>query len=191
MFSNETYRNGVLYIPAGTKELYTRFDGWKEFLKIIEMDATGEQLYLSIQDGNHGKVKLAVKRGENYSFKLEPLVGWHINNVTYNVTDVTNHLSGNNEFTTPAIVDNASLFIVYEQGTQNVRMNNKNDVKVRAIGNSISIEDAQPESLCRIYSVGGKLLKTITIADGQARIVLSSDCIYLVKIGDRVFRVGL
>ena len=37
-FSDETYRNGTLYVPAGTKDLYIRFDGWREFLKIEEME---------------------------------------------------------------------------------------------------------------------------------------------------------
>ena len=37
-FANETYRQGTLYVPKGTKELYIRFDGWREFLKIEEME---------------------------------------------------------------------------------------------------------------------------------------------------------
>ena len=37
-FENETYRQGKLYVPKGTKELYVRFDGWREFLKIEEME---------------------------------------------------------------------------------------------------------------------------------------------------------
>ena len=36
-FSEETYHNGTLYVPAGTKDLYIRFDGWREFLNIVEM----------------------------------------------------------------------------------------------------------------------------------------------------------
>ena len=39
-FEEEVYRNGTLYVPAGTKDLYIRFDGWREFLKIEEMDDT-------------------------------------------------------------------------------------------------------------------------------------------------------
>ena len=37
-FENETYRQGKLYVPYGTKELYARFDGWREFLRIEEME---------------------------------------------------------------------------------------------------------------------------------------------------------
>ena len=36
-FSEETYRNGTLYVPNGTKDIYIRFDGWREFLNIVEM----------------------------------------------------------------------------------------------------------------------------------------------------------
>ena len=36
-FSEDTYRKGTLYVPAGTKDLYIRFDGWRSFLKIEEM----------------------------------------------------------------------------------------------------------------------------------------------------------
>ena len=38
LFGKETYRNGTLYIPEGTKDLYIRFDGWREFLNIEEME---------------------------------------------------------------------------------------------------------------------------------------------------------
>ena len=38
LFSEETYRQGTLYVPEGTKYLYIRFDGWREFLKIEEME---------------------------------------------------------------------------------------------------------------------------------------------------------
>ena len=38
VFPNEVYRQSPLYIPVGTESLYSRFDGWREFLKIEEMD---------------------------------------------------------------------------------------------------------------------------------------------------------
>ena len=38
LFAEDTYREGTLYVPAGTKDLYIRFDGWREFLNIVEME---------------------------------------------------------------------------------------------------------------------------------------------------------
>ena len=37
-FSEETYQEATLYVPAGTKELYETTDGWKNFKKIVLSD---------------------------------------------------------------------------------------------------------------------------------------------------------
>ena len=37
LFADETYRQGTLYVPKGTKDIYIRYDGWRDFLKIEEM----------------------------------------------------------------------------------------------------------------------------------------------------------
>ena len=37
---DEIYRQSTLYVPAGTEKLYSRYDGWREFLRIVEMDGT-------------------------------------------------------------------------------------------------------------------------------------------------------
>ncbi len=42
LFSENTYRQGTLYVPEGTMDLYIRFDGWREFLNIVEMDEGDE-----------------------------------------------------------------------------------------------------------------------------------------------------
>lgn len=44
-FSTETLRKGTLKVPAGTKDLYIRFDGWREFLKIEEVGSAEPQQY--------------------------------------------------------------------------------------------------------------------------------------------------
>ena len=36
-FPNETYLEGTLYVPEGTKDLYANVDGWWYFLNIVEM----------------------------------------------------------------------------------------------------------------------------------------------------------
>ena len=46
LFSNNTYQNGTLYVPTGTRNLYARFDGWREFLKIEEVEYAVPQQYL-------------------------------------------------------------------------------------------------------------------------------------------------
>ena len=37
-FSDDTYKNVTLYVPAGTKEKYEATEGWRNFASIVEMD---------------------------------------------------------------------------------------------------------------------------------------------------------
>ena len=117
VFSENTYRKGTLYVPAGTKELYTRFDGWKEFLKIVEMEGEEGLIYLTIQNGSSSKMKLAVKIGANYTWQLDPPAGGKIKGVFFNDNDVTSQVDDNHRYTTPAITANSTLKIVYDGET--------------------------------------------------------------------------
>lgn len=110
-FSKNTYRKGTLYVPAETKDQYTKYDGWREFLKIEEM--VGQTYYLTIKDSNNGTVDLKVKLGEKYTLMISPKNGRTVKNVYYNDDDVTKQLDANNCFTTPAISANSTLRVVY------------------------------------------------------------------------------
>ena len=52
LFSENTCRNGILYVPEGTMNLYTRFDGWREFLKIEELNGELKKYQLSFVVNN-------------------------------------------------------------------------------------------------------------------------------------------
>jgi hypothetical protein len=52
LFSKDTYLNGTLYIPQGTKVLYTQVDGWKSFLNIEESGAIIPKYQLSFVVNN-------------------------------------------------------------------------------------------------------------------------------------------
>ena len=51
-FPENACRNGTLYVPAGTKDLYIRFDGWRNFLHIEEMDGEAAKYHLSFVVNN-------------------------------------------------------------------------------------------------------------------------------------------
>ena len=112
IFSENTYRNGTLYVPKDTKELYSRFDGWRDFLKIEEMAI--QTCYLTIKDSYNGTVDLKVKLGDKYTLRISPENGRTVKNVYYNDDDVTKQLDANNCFTTPAISANSTLRVVYK-----------------------------------------------------------------------------
>ena len=39
VFTENTYRQGTLYVPEGKERVYSRFDGWRNFLNIVEMSS--------------------------------------------------------------------------------------------------------------------------------------------------------
>lgn len=112
IFSENTYRNGTLYVPAGTKDLYTRYDGWRDFLNIEEM--AGQTYYLTIIDSQNGSVDVKVKLGDKYTLRISPANGRTVKYVYYNDDDVTTQLDAENCFTTPAITANSTLRVVYK-----------------------------------------------------------------------------
>ena len=75
VFTTNTLRNGTLYIPVGTKNLYTRFDGWREFLKIEEVGGEKEQsVWLTIKNGRSSTM-LKVKKGAAQELAVKPEAG--------------------------------------------------------------------------------------------------------------------
>ena len=190
-FSSETQRKGTLYVPAGTKELYVRFDGWREFLKIVEEQDESDQIFLTLKSGSEGRMKQLAKRGETYTFVIEPEDGWAIHSVTFNGNDVTSQLDSENRYTTPAINDNATLCVTYEQWGNSIRSDANMNVRVSTMSNSIQISNATPGSICNIYATGGELLESFVLSNISLNIPMPSGHVYIVKVGERVFKVGL
>lgn len=62
-FGENTYRKGTLYVPKGTKDLYVRFDGWREFLKIEEVGGTPQVYSLSFVVDNKELLKTDAEVG--------------------------------------------------------------------------------------------------------------------------------
>ena len=54
VFSGQTYRTATLYVPVGTKALYQKANGWKNFLNIVEQEEVNPENcepYAVYQDG--------------------------------------------------------------------------------------------------------------------------------------------
>ena len=154
------------------------------------MDDTGEQLYLTIQDGVQGKTKLLVKKGENYTVELEAERGWSICSVTYNEADVTSQLGEKNRFTTPAITTDAVLRVVYEQLNTRAVDTEVQNISVRAVKGGVIIDNANEGSVCQVFLTSGALLKTVTIKEISEFVSLSEGQTYIVNVGGKTLKVA-
>lgn len=114
-FAAETYNKATLYVPTGSARDYAYTAGWG-FNKIIE-NLTSEHIYLNICDSQNGTSKLRVNPGERYTFEISPS-STQIEKVYFNDEDVTSQLDDKNTYTTPYIVKNSTIKIVYKDGKE-------------------------------------------------------------------------
>ena len=191
-FSENTLRKGTLYIPAGTKELYTRFDGWREFLKIEEMGGAPEEIvWLTLKD-SQGASKLKLKKGVEQELVITPEDGWKLMTVTMDGTDVTAQVKNGNSFTTPAIMQDAVITIVYEQEVPSeVAGARQSKANVKVVDDGVIISNAEPYTRCVVYQSNGQQV-TSAIVDGDSRkITLQKGQVYILTIGDRTLKFAL
>ena len=255
IFSTNTYRKGTLYIPAGTKDLYTRFDGWREFLKIEEMGGEPQMYhlsfvvnnnYLSAQDveegttitpptnddegntitwytypetmpahdlvvygmvvkqpepevfvwltvkDNLGTTKMRVKKGVEQELVITPEEGWKLLTVTMDGTDVTAQIGNDGSFTTPAIMQDAVITIVYEQEMPSevagARLSKAN---VKVVDDGVIISNTEPYTRCVVYQSNGQQVTSVIVDGGSRKITLQKGQVYILTLGDRMLKFSL
>lgn len=81
----------------------------------VNIIATFEEkpTYLTIIVGETERMKLMVKRGENYTWNFNRS-GSKVLHVYFNDEDVTSHIDADNNFTTPNIINSSILKVVYD-----------------------------------------------------------------------------
>ncbi len=102
-----------LYVPKASVIKYKVAEKWRNFVIIREIGE--DKIYLSLKQPT-GSMDIVVEEGERQTVRIVPESGYTIHSVTYNGTDVTSQLSDDNVFVTPEIMDNAVLYVTYENG---------------------------------------------------------------------------
>ena len=182
---------GTLYIPAGTRSLYVE-KGWSlYFANIVEMEA-GDPIWLSIMDASNGQSELKCKTGEAYTFRFKPVGNWHVHSVVFNEKDVTDELTADNEFTTPAMSKSATIIVNYAAGSTSVKsVSQEPEIRVLSLGEEIIVKNAPEGTPIRIYSLSGKLLRMIYPTYNETRINTQSlqEELLIVKVGEKSVKV--
>lgn len=147
---------------------------------------------LTIKYAENGNLKQIVQKGNSYTFLIEPNVGWKINTVLYNNKDVTNELDGEGSYTTPPILENAVLSVSFES-TENSAVHSASfdNIRVYSAGNTINIQGLENGIPISIYCSDGKLVKKLYSISGITSIQLLDNQVYIVKVNNRAFKVGL
>ena len=191
-FSENTLREGTLYVPAGTKDLYTRFDGWREFLKIEEVGGAPEESVWLILKDSQGASKLKLKKGVEQELVITPEEGWKLLTVTMDGTDVTAQLKNGNSFTTPSIMQDAVITIVYEQEVPSeVAGARQSKANVKVVDDGVIITNAEPDTRCVVYQSNGQQVTSVIVDGGSRKITLQKGQVYILTLGDRTLKFAL
>lgn len=181
-----------LYVPKGSVIKYKAADVWRDFVIIREIAEAGSDVYLTINDGSKGNVKLKVNDAQPYfTLKIEPEAGWHIHSVTFNDGDVTAELSADGEYVTPVIGTDSQLGIVYAQGSSSINSVSNSKIRVWASGNSVIVEGAEFGKTINVYTIDGIMAASVNADSDRVVIPLQSGDVYIVKIGEQTLKVAL
>ena len=161
------------------------------------IDITAEptkEAYIALSTADNGAIWQQVEIGQQYTYRLEPAIGWKVHSVTFNNQDITSQITGNNTITTP-VIDNehSTLFVSFEQNNTGVQDVKKQASEVRILGKKggISVQNAKAGDVLQVYSIDGRLLLTHELTSGQAEIALDSKKLYIIKVADKVVKTRL
>lgn len=150
-------------------------------------------VFLSIKQADNGNVKLKVSKWDEYKVIFEPAEGWKIHSVTFNGTDVTNELSSDNSYRTPKITENSELIVVYVSSTNAIDGIRSEQPSPKVVGSSgcIVISEAEEGQTVYAYTTAGVLVDTAVTHNGTTTIRVQENEVYIVKVGNKTFKVGM
>ena len=190
-FDSDTYSTAFLYIPLGCEEAYGTAEGWNRFVKIREKDFGLRDCLLTIRQGNSGSVAMVCKTGSTYVFKIKAEKGWAISSVSFNGSDETYRLTADGTYTTPSLSRDSELNVVFVDGNAVKSIGFDEQIHVRAYASNLYIDNNGAAESASIYTSDGKQVKQTLAKQGTTCIPLPSDAVYLIKVGERTFKVAM
>ncbi len=200
VFETMTLNYGSEIVPPNVPEKENYDFSWGEFPETMparditvygSYTSTMQDCLLSVNGINGGTFALKCKTTATYSFIISPEEGWKISTLTFNGEDVTANLT-DDSYTTPALTGNSELSIVFEHdGSEVKKVNGEVQLRVYAIASVLIIQNSGKEQQAAIYTTDGKMVKQVIAEQGTTRTPLQEGHVYLVKIGERTFKVAM
>ena len=182
----------TLWVPVSKANFYRAADVWGKFVEIKEYETPEDvSYYITINGLEGGEIMQKVDIGMTYSYKFKPYEEWEINSVTFNGVDVTSQLQ-DSIFSTPAIAGNSTLSVVYKKVSSAIdAVEGNDDVRILATSGAIVINGAKAGKAVSVYGLNGNMVES-TKTNGASTIVsLPQKGVYIVKVGNDVFKVSI
>ena len=146
---------------------------------------------LYIKQTDNGMIGTKVNKGSKHTFKIYAETGWKVHSITFNNADVTNELDADDSFTTPAINENATLIVVYEQECSAVNNIQNSNVKVLATSYGVKVIGVSADEEISVYTIDGALQQSVRADNSVVEIPLQKNCVYIIKVGAKAIKLRL
>lgn len=158
----------------------------------VEVNFAELPIYLTIKSAENGSIAQEVENGKAYTFVITPSEGWQIESISFNGSDVTYQMN-ENSYTTPAIIEDSELNIVYKQDESSVvqALKNKSNVRVYASYGKLTVNNYGSARSLFIYSISGQKVASESVGVGSTTLDLPINNIYIVKVGEETFKVSM
>lgn len=165
--------NNTLYI----KDVHEDLD--------IKVEYILPKLKLQISGFNGGCISIPIEKGMTIPIEITPEFGWKINTLFINNRNATSEIY-NNTVVVKDIASDIMISVVFEKSEASSISQKCATPKFTIDSNTIIINNTDESVL--VYDTNGRLLHK---SMGATEISLSRNCIYIVKIGDSVYKVAL
>ena len=156
-----------------------------------ELEMMEDIITLTLKCSEAGAFNKIMTYGEVSKFEIISSENWSICSVTFNGVDVTDDLV-DNVFTTPEITGDSELSVVFADiATSVYSLYDTKDVKVYASQQTIRIKGLQDNTPVVVYSTSGQMEYSKVATVYEMNINMGKDGVYLVKVGERTFKVIL
>ena len=193
-FAAMVYRNAMLNIPKGSLTRYQNADVWKNFWYVNEFNPKeGKDIFLTINHADNGEVGIVVDLGRTYKVRITAFEGWKIHSVTFNGEEVTDQLTEEGLFTTPALQADAVLNIAYEKTEDNTMVANTTAraIKVQGHQGTLRITGTTEGEAISVYTTGGTLVAQESAEGDETLITIPTGQVYIVTVADKVVKIGM
>ncbi len=159
---------------------------------IIIKEENQDDQTLTIIQADNGSVSTKVGKGSKYTFTITAWEGWNIHSVTYNDEDVTTQLDETGTFTTPAINENATLIVAYEEdGGNAVKALSSSPVRIHGTSFGARVTGVNHGDVIQVYTLDGVLQKSIKADNHVTDIPLAKQNIYIIKACDKTVKLSI
>ena len=158
-------------------ELYVRFAD-----ALVDVD---------IVQTEQGTVMLSVAKNHSLRYQILPDEGWRVNSLTFNGEDITDQIQQGTYIDTPVLREKSTIRIAYEQIETGVKAVDGSKVRVLRYDGGIVVSQAPAGQTVSVYTLDGRLIRSVAIKHAQHTIPLTAGQVYIVKVAEKTIKIRM